>query len=1210
VLKPGHEHLTEYEIDRLAGLSLADHAAVEEHASTGSVAADHLSQCQSCRGRLEATRRLAFLKNVASSSRGEFCPGDEELMSVAAGLLDAEASEKMLGHAAQCDHCGPLLNRFIQDFSDTVSPSESGIIAKLGSSSVSWQKAMAVRLSTPRHFDERQARAPLFSWLWRVPALAAAAVVVASVLIWTFVPRPERRVERLIAEAYTEHRNLELRIAGADFAPVRMERAQQTSHLDSPPSLLEAENEISRHLVRNPSDPFWLQSRARAELLEGNYGGAIDALRAALAVNANSSSLLVDLASAYSQRGDVTGTPADYGRAVDLLGRALQISPQDPIALFNRGIVARKAHLFTQAIQDWQSYVQIDPTGSWADEARSRMEEAKQEQEKRKGSSLHPLLAPSQFSALNLDQASAIDAVAEHLETYYEAALSQWIPLAYPTTLSESSDSNTARTALHKLSTISLNRHSDEWWTDLLRGSSSPPFPAALNALSTAILANERGSTEAAHRSAALAIQYFRSAGGNEAGILRARVEDVYAANIEQDAEKCARLLKPLANASRIRVYPWLAIEMNIQEGNCLWLQEKLGDALAAYSSAANEAAAVRYTTIQLGAQDHWSMAAGAIGDDTLAWRLATDGLEQFWNGTFADVRGYNFYYSLYETARITQKPYLEVSIWKEAIPLTESSPDLAQVAVAHSLFGNSALATHDSERAFREFDRANQLFLHSPQTEATHLAQLEASTRMAGVETTIGQNRNAVSRLRSIAPEVSSLSDNYLKVLFYDTLGKALISEGDTMEAEKALRSAVRLAKLQLRSVRDSKSRIEWKNTASESYRDLISLLDQKHDTEDALELWEEFKAAPARVPKFDDQGSDNTMLSATISMTGVDAHLLELSKATVVTYALLPRELLVWTYDNRGVHSSHVRISAAKLSISAASFRELCSRPSSDPTLIRQLARSLYDQLVAPIEAYLESGRTLIFELDEGLNGIPMEVLLDKNNHYLGERDTIMSSLGILYSPRKTVVEKIGADTPALVVAVSAPHAETESNVSALPDVDAEGQTIASRFRVVHLLDGQNATLNATLEGIAEAGVFHFAGHASNSYLRPGLLLSDATLTVSSLGNLRMPRTQLVVLSACDSEAGSIGSAEAADSLVGHFARAGVPRIVASRWNVDSSLTRRFMAEFYGRLLKGFSVEESLSRSQSVLRTQSTATHPFYWAAFTVFGAEASSE
>ena len=240
-------------------------------------------------------------------------------------------------------------------------------------------------------------------------------------------------------------------------------------------------------------------------------------------------------------------------------------------------------------------------------------------------------------------------------------------------------------------------------------------------------------------------------------------------------------------------------------------------------------------------------MASGASGDYAVAWRLATEGLKQFWDGDFSDVRGYNFYYSLYEIARLRHEPYLQVSVWKDAISLTESSRDLAQVAVAHTLFANSFLATNDSLQALHEFDQASHLFARSPQVEATRLARLESETRLAGVEISLGQNQKGLSRLRSMESPLTQLSDNYLKVLFYENYGKALVNDGNITDGERAMRSALQLAELQLRSVHDTTSRIEWKLNASGPCRDLVSLIFRKGNVEEALELWEAFKAAPA---------------------------------------------------------------------------------------------------------------------------------------------------------------------------------------------------------------------------------------------------------------------------------------------------------------------------------------------------------------------------
>jgi len=270
----------------------------------------------------------------------------------------------------------------------------------------------------------------------------------------------------------------------------------------------------------------------------------------------------------------------------------------------------------------------------------------------------------------------------------------------------------------------------------------------------------------------------------------------------------------------------------------------------------------------------------------------------------------------------------------------------------------------------------------------------------------------------------------------------------------------------------------------------------------------------------------------------------------------------------------------------------------------LVRKQARTLYEQLIAPVEAHLLPNRTLVIELDEGLDGLPMEALLDSRFRYLGERGPLLSSLGVLYQPDHSAGPQITPQTPTLVVAVSAPPLDVGPPVAPLPDVVSEGEMIAGRFRSVTLLTEKQATLDETLQRLPSARIFHFAGHSSNSYAVPGIMLFDGIATTVAMEKLQGPVPQLVVLSACDTEEGGTGSADDADSLVGHFVRSGVPRVVATRWNVDSAATRAFMNQFYEHLLKGSSVEEAIFRAQAFLRNQSATAHPSYWAAFATFG------
>ena len=86
----------------------------------------------------------------------------------------------------------------------------------------------------------------------------------------------------------------------------------------------------------------------------------------------DSPALLTDLATAYFQRAVATDRAIDYGQTIELLGRTLAKTPDDPVALFNRAIALQKMFAYNEAIRDWEHYLRVDPKGSWADEARRR----------------------------------------------------------------------------------------------------------------------------------------------------------------------------------------------------------------------------------------------------------------------------------------------------------------------------------------------------------------------------------------------------------------------------------------------------------------------------------------------------------------------------------------------------------------------------------------------------------------------------------------------------------------------------------------------------------------------------------------------------------------------------------------------------------------------------------------------------------------------
>lgn len=60
----------------------------------------------------------------------------------------------------------------------------------------------------------------------------------------------------------------------------------------------------------------------------------------------------------------------------------------------------------------------------------------------------------------------------------------------------------------------------------------------------------------------------------------------------------------------------------------------------------------------------------------------------------------------------------------------------------------------------------------------------------------------------------------------------------------------------------------------------------------------------------------------------------------------------------------------------------------------------------------------------------------------------------------------------------------------------------------------------------------------------------------------------------------------------------------MVASRWDVDSAATAILMNEFYDRLLGNTRSAQALRMAALKVRSNKKYDHPYYWAAFSLFG------
>lgn len=114
------------------------------------------------------------------------------------------------------------------------------------------------------------------------------------------------------------------------------------------------------------------------------------------------------------------------------------------------------------------------------------------------------------------------------------------------------------------------------------------------------------------------------------------------------------------------------------------------------------------------------------------------------------------------------------------------------------------------------------------------------------------------------------------------------------------------------------------------------------------------------------------------------------------------------------------------------------------------------------------------------------------------------------------------------------------------------------------------------------------------------------DGILTGREISRLDLSGVNTVVLSACESGLGEVGS-EGVAGLQRGLKRAGVKTLVMSLWKVSDEATAILMADFYRHLLEGKNAAEAMRESQQKLRTMDGGKFADYkfWAPFIILDA-----
>ena len=181
-------------------------------------------------------------------------------------------------------------------------------------------------------------------------------------------------------------------------------------------------------------------------------------------------------------------------------------------------------------------------------------------------------------------------------------------------------------------------------------------------------------------------------------------------------------------------------------------------------------------------------------------------------------------------------------------------------------------------------------------------------------------------------------------------------------------------------------------------------------------------------------------------------------------------------------------------------------------------------------------------------------------------------------------------------------------------LPATAAEARAVGE---VVLLgAEATKAGLARALAGRARWHAVHLACHGLLDPDRP-LLCSlaltpgaddDGTLSAREVLRQIVP-ADLVVLSACETAKGRVYAGEGLLGLTRAFMFAGAPRVICSLWKVDDDATSALMVRFYELWnpkdgTPGIPAAQALRRAQAFVESHEKWKHPYYWAAWVLWG------
>jgi len=316
-----------------------------------------------------------------------------------------------------------------------------------------------------------------------------------------------------------------------------------------------------------------------------------------------------------------------------------------------------------------------------------------------------------------------------------------------------------------------------------------------------------------------------------------------------------------------------------------------------------------------------------------------------------------------------------------------------------------------------------------------------------------------------------------------------------------------------------------------------------------------------------------------------------------TLLSYFTTPNLTLAFVLTRDSFHTAMLPVTSLHLSRAITTFLDFAGERDDSPAL-----EFLYKSLIKPIKGQLKTTKLIV--VPHGiLHDLRFAALKPDGKSYLNDRYALayLPSVSILPYVRSRIKPECG---PTLVLAN-----DQEEGVPQLSHAYEEARRVAS-LRGVQPLLGADANASTLRARAGDSAIVHLTAHFDldrNNPQSTRILLgqdqdSNEPSDLSYVASLNLRKTNLVVLSGCQTQVGKLSRGDDVIGLTLAFIYAGAASVVASLWSVDDDTTQTLMIAFYTHLNQGFNKAEALRAAQADLRRQ--YPHPYYWAGFVLTG------